>query len=49
MSVAVLRADEAYSIGTGHDRQIGDPEEHAVLHHAGDQLQGLVEILGIGD
>ena len=39
--------DEADAVGAGDDGKVGDAEEHAVLDHAGDQLQGLVEILGV--
>src|SRR5262245_21354957 len=48
-SDTVVRADEADALGPGDDGEVSDADEHAVLHHAGDQLQRLVEVLGLVD
>ncbi len=45
-SCAAQRSDAA---SAGHDSQIGEPKEQAVLDHARHALQGKGEHLGLGD
>src|SRR5262245_37297937 len=48
-AVAVVSTDQPDAVRPGNDCQVGDAKEQPVLHHAGDELQRLIEVLGVGD